>query len=449
MPKVAKAFSNGSELVSLRTKVNQTLSRLDKFQDKKKKNKTRLQTVRQDIVDSIKDMRGKINERLDVIEKGSLAELDNQIAKLDKELESNIDSCARFREQTQKLLDDIECYGEQFESFAFATSKLCEEKLANVEDLLVSFPEQEYQLEFISNTQIEKLLSSLDTFGSFNITPDFLQSSDTDHVYEVVGRQTVNVRQRGDKQKCYITGLCQLPGGPTALVDNQNKKVKLLDSSTYAVVAEVELPQYPFDICNTTGTELAVTVSQLKDLNWVRHEVHFLNTRNEKLTRTNIVQFSHPCCGIVHASGHLYVSNGTGLYIYTLAGQPVKKVYEVAEETIWGFTLSYDERMIYITNWWKNLLLTLDNTGQHVSTLRGVELKRPCGICMSGRGTVFVCGKESNVVCQVNREGSHIVTTLAASSEGIHSPASLWYHRRTQQLFVGQHDDHVMILKLK
>ncbi|XP_052778738.1 uncharacterized protein LOC128216209 [Mya arenaria] len=138
-------------------------------------------------------------------------------------------------------------------------------------------------------------------------------------------------------------------GEPPIYIGRQQHKVKLLDQE-YRVVDHCDVPEYPYDVCHIGGNEVAVCVNNNKD-------------------------------------------NGTALYVYTMEGEVVKKLYEdkIGEYTVLRIALSNDGKTIYITNKSNNQLITLDNLGNKLATFIDPDLRRPYGVHATTAGYVFVC----------------------------------------------------------
>lgn len=122
--------------------------------------------------------------------------------------------------------------------------------------------------------------------------------------------------------------MCQLPEGQVAIVDFDNKKVMLLSSFQYSVIAELELPSNPRDICSISGEELVVTVCQVVENELEMSELHFIKVVRGRLSRSLCKQIDHYCNSVAFNNGQLYVSSAEALYEYSLSGMKMKKLYE-------------------------------------------------------------------------------------------------------------------------
>lgn len=155
--------------------------------------------------------------------------------------------------------------------------------------------------------------------------------------------------------------------------------------------------------------------------------------------------------GIAYYNDQLFVGSNTALYVYSLSGKKIKKLYEDISGgvTVNRFSLSVGGSIIYITKWDKNLLLTLDISRKQLSTITDSELQGPQGVCVADNSSVFVSGQNSHTILQVDKKGRRKITTLATQDDGVNLPQTLCYDRKTHTLLVGQVNDNLLALTLE
>lgn len=433
-----------------------TQKKLTQVRDKRTNNTKLLQKARDGIKSSFKDLRKKIVQLVDNMEKRSLDEMERLLTSLESKVEADTSCCSQSLDKIQNMLTQMQKLGKDCETFAFECMKKCQEETIKAETLLVEIIEEDYQIKFIPDLQIEKYLSSLELLGTFCVTPYLPTTKNSikvpeDHIYTIEKKQAYNLRTVEDDESCVITGVCQLPDGNIAVTDWPNSKVKLLNSSTFSVLAQLNMPPNPCDICHTTGLQLAVALYEMSDGKFKRNEIHIVRAQNGGLSRERTIKLSHGCAGINYQAGKLYVSFRDALYTYNMSGQNLQKLYEdrSSDAFVFRFCMSDDGNRIYMTSMIKEILLTLDNTGRQLSSLNHPDLKNPTGICMADNGTVFVCGFQTNSILQVDASGKKKMATVASETDGVNDPKSLYYNRQKQQLLVGLHDDNLLVLKLK
>lgn len=223
--------------------------------------------------------------------------------------------------------------------------------------------------------------------------------------------------------------------------------------SAFSVLHQLDLPADPQDICHMTGTVVAVTISlparKGKDNKvYQQGEIHFLDARNDTLILTRKVKLEHKCKGIAYNNGKLCVGSDAALYVYTDSGQLINKLFEFPNEAfVHSFSICNKKNRVYATDHAQNLLLTLDSSGNLLSTFSDDTLQWPTGVCVADNGIVFVCAQQSNKLLLINPAEAGKVYLLATNK--IHHPQSLWYDRKTWRLLVGQNDDNILVLKLQ
>ncbi|XP_052782028.1 uncharacterized protein LOC128218402 [Mya arenaria] len=179
------------------------------------------------------------------------------------------------------------------------------------------------------------------------------------------------------------------------------------------------------------------------------NSISVYKAQSSSLYKVRIKEDKYKC----HIAGicELYVGGKNDLYLYTTDGRLVKKIYEDKSKyiTVCRCAVSPDGERIYVTNPTAFKLITLDTSGQVLSTVEDPDLKQPTGLCVSPGGHVFVCGCISNTVVQVDPQGRRKLATLARETDGMCLPQSVWFIEKTSTLIVGQEDeDNITVLKL-
>ncbi|XP_052235319.1 uncharacterized protein LOC127847445 [Dreissena polymorpha] len=224
-----------------------------------------------------------------------------------------------------------------------------------------------------------------------------------------------------------------MPSDQVIVTDYHNKKVKLLNQQ-YNVSSYCDVSGMPWDICQITSSEVAVTLNK---------DVQFISINNGNLVSGRKISLQHAVYGIAHHNGVLYITSGTALYHYNMTGTLVKKLFEEAggSSTVLHCAVSPDGDKIYVTNYRQHKLLTLATDGTLISTFMDPELQNPRGVHVTPAGQVLVCGRISENVIQVDREGKKKLATLASQSDGLSKPFSVCYNTNTHQLIVGLYNN--------
>jgi len=238
-----------------------------------------------------------------------------------------------------------------------------------------------------------------------------------------------------------------LSNGEFLLSDTVNSKLKLLNSS-YQVMSTSDVPDWPQDVCSTGQREAAVTVNDNKD----RDEILLVRVKAGKIEQMKTIKLHHSSAGLAHHGGQLYVTTGTALHVYDMAGGQGRQLYsdKNGENTVHRCAVSPDGSRIYITNFYKHRLITLNKDGTTLSTLTHPELRHPVTPHVTAQGHVFVtCYLQDTVVQVIEKNNQQTVTTLAGEKNGLTSPRSVCFISNNSLLVSQLNNNNIVELKLK
>ncbi|KAH3753590.1 hypothetical protein DPMN_188230 [Dreissena polymorpha] len=388
----------------------------------------------------IQDMRKKLNAALDVLENTTLKELDENRTTMQTSLKKDVENCSRLKDDLQKLSEAVNGLCDKSKKeLEFIASRKCLDKIQESESYLKeNHVNVQSSMIFKANTDIEQYLSEQSSLGRIL---DSMQSltlkMNPDQVLTVKRRfnpieYTVSIPS-DTSQSFSIFGICIMPSDQVIVTDYHNKKVKLLNQQ-YNVSSYCDVSGMPWDICQITSSEVAVTLNK---------DVQFISINNGNLVSGRKISLQHAVYGIAHHNGVLYITSGTALYHYNMTGTLVKKLFEEAggSSTVFYCAVSPAGDKIYVTNTRQHKLLTLATDGTLISTFMDPELQNPRGVHVTPAGQVLVCGCISENVIQVDREGKKKLATLASQRDGLSSPGSVCYNTNTHQLIVGLYDN--------
>ena len=420
-------------------------------------NESRKKTIHKEsnqIIASIESFRQNINTILDELEQTTLHINKCWLKNRDNDTQAEVEKCQYMYDQLKALTEDIrtsiQCNNE---SCAFRSLKSCQMKTKDAETLLQNTLDDDISLTFTPNPDIEKFLTPLFTIGEITSNtyvtsnPSPVQTIPAvpevsgNHVYTVENVKKYSVHSKKDKTKCFVTGVCMLVYGTFVLTDSKNNTMKLL-SEKFTVLDRCEVHSQPLDLCHITDNEVAISCCNYVTSN----AIQFMKAKNRKLICTRTVNLDHNCRGITYHGGNLYVGSVDGLFVYTVAGSFVKKLYN---GDVVGVTCSSQGDKIYVTSGYDTNVTTLDYTGRILSTLETDDLNNPTGLTYLDNENIVVCGCESHTIVQVDKDGKRKLSTLATSSDGVFAPWSLYFNTKTRALIVGQTSDTILVMKLK
>ncbi|XP_052779587.1 uncharacterized protein LOC128216915 [Mya arenaria] len=446
IPDEAKGVQRNIEFQQIPKKIAEVQKQFEKMKEARLKNMTSLKKMRAAISDEIKTIRKNINEILDKIEKTTLQDLDGMIAEIEINLKKDIETCDKMTIELQNMIAAFQTKAKSSESKSYIAYRKSQGMISQANDHLRGISTIEcYNVTYQPNHLIEELLFSIKTFGAIEEQTVLTKQredphSDPNHVFSVAEYKEYNVKISDDKHPYVIRSVCEMPSGEFVIADFNNYKVKLLDKE-YRVLDHCDVPGDSWDVCHIDGNEVAVCVNS---------ELHFINASKGKLVTTRKLSFNHKCIAAAHHGGQLYISSGTALYVYTMSGRKVKKLYEdkYGGNTVRKCAISNDGKTIFITNREKHQLITLDNNGNKLALLTDPDMKGPTGVHVTPAGHVFVCCIDSDTVLQVDKDGKKKLATLARKEDGLYGPGDLLFSSSTSSLIVGGFKDTLLVIKL-
>ncbi|XP_052766129.1 uncharacterized protein LOC128207319 [Mya arenaria] len=413
-------------------------NRLNELKTDRMKYQDSLKDSYKNILVEIKALRKEINQILDKLEKKTVEQLDSMMEDLEKSIKDDLEACGHMDDQLKTLIEKLhQATGKNKDTIPYIGFRKCQSILSEANCLVQEIRVKE-EMKFKSDESVLPFLRNLKRF-------DIVESVFT-YVYRVQGLSHYKVRIKKDKNNCSIKGVCGLANGEMVIADYNNLRVKLLNRQ-YAVIDHCDLPSTPQHLCHTTDNVIAVAVSDFTTIN----EVHFLTVTKGKIQAMRKFTTDHCCHSIAHHKGHLYVGSSDGLYLYSMDGRLLKTIYEALScvRTVYSCAVSPSGKRIYVTNDYISKLLTLDKTGQVLFTVEYPDLKNPTGLFVSPIDYVFVCGRGSIAVVQVDMEGKQKVATVASEADGIICPQSVWFSGQTSTLIVGNYeDDDITVIQL-
>ncbi|XP_052283861.1 uncharacterized protein LOC127880588 isoform X1 [Dreissena polymorpha] len=435
-----KVKVQSTDFQKLSVSIKTILEEINKLEDNQKASIQYVQSSYDEQLYTIQETRQKINSALDTIEQKTLTEMKDILTKLQTSSKIAVDKCIRLRDELQQLRDAIQDISDKSKlELSFIATRKCMDKIQQSETYLKENSLQaKVSITFQPNHEIIQYLSKLSGLGQIeHSTQTLMGQGNPNKVITVQGKSEHNVNISSDSQKCSITAICVLPDRKVLVVDNDNANVKLLDQQ-YQVVSHWSATGWPVGMCEITPSEVAVTLD-CRDTN--THKVQFITVNNRQLVKGKKLQFQHTCSGIAFHQGDLYITSRTALYMYTLSGIFVSKMYEdtSGDLTVDRCAVSPTGDKLYINNYNKHKLLILARDGSVLVTFTDPAMACPTGVNVTPSGQVLVCGGlyPNYYIIQLDSEGKRKLATLATEKDGICNPWSVCYNRHTACIIVG------------
>ncbi|WAR11892.1 TRI33-like protein, partial [Mya arenaria] len=133
---LAKGIHKMADFKQLPSKVANVTTSLNQVREVRKKNQGSLKTSGKSMLTKIKDLRKKLNQLLDALEKKTVEQMDIVLANLNDTLEKDIDSCTSIHDQLKALMDTIQAQCKDDEPSSYISFRKCEKKMAEAKSLL-------------------------------------------------------------------------------------------------------------------------------------------------------------------------------------------------------------------------------------------------------------------------------------------------------------------------
>jgi len=448
IPDVAKGFKDTQEFKELQQRVSEIRKRLAHERQSRTENDAAVDKSGDKCLSQIQTLRQTFNVIFDRLERHTISEMERSKTSLRNNIQADVVQIDDVTEKLKMLTDALKYGSDTNEALSYIGFSKCDEVIFNVQLLLQTIANKDdFKMTFQPFKGLKEYLSSLEMLGEIICKGGEKPLPGPDHVFEVEKHVLHNVEVDDDKHRCGIIGIYRLANGEFLLSDNRNSKLKLLNSR-YQVMSTSDVPDYPQDVCSTGQREAAVAVDDGKD----RHEILLVRVKAGKIEQTRTIKCQHPCRGLAHHGGQLYVTTGTALYVYDMAGGQGRQLYsdKNGKITVARCAVSPDGSRIYITNFTHHQLITLNKDGTTLSTFTHPELRYPVTPHVTSQGHVFVtCDRQNSVVQVTEKNNQQTVTTLAGENNGLTKPLSLCFNSNNS-LLVGQFDnDNIVELKLE
>ena len=266
--------------------------------------------------------------------------------------------------------------------------------------------------------------------------------------YTVGSSRDIRVRLQSDKKTCDIWDMCLLSDGRILMLEDNNYKLKLIDSDLN-IVHYCDVPY--------THSSIPKCFSMINDTEAVMammdNHIQFVSVE-DKLELGKKIQMVYGCHGLVCSNGELYVSDAvTNIHVYTVDGQKLRTItsdlINVQGYSEW-LTVSNDGSRIYISSILYGIVCRDRLSGEAIWKVKDTDDNYYSGICVDRYNNVFVCRYGKNDVVQFSPDGQ-LIGVVVNESEGVCAPRSVkCIDEGKGRLIVGMDDsDAVKVFDLK
>ncbi|KAH3864952.1 uncharacterized protein LOC127866976 isoform X1 [Dreissena polymorpha] len=443
LPKVAKGVHTTAEFSTLPSRLQESLSFLDRkmfelseeeklIEDNADAVKTNIQYCRDEFVGIVDKLQQQSFEAVEILK----CSITNDIA-------SRKTQCAHYYNQLKSLYSVVEIDAVD-ETTAFIGLTKGRALLLRTRMLLKDI-DGRYRccIVFQHDTDLHKMLSKMQNLGTVK---------SVEHIFAVTEKSTVQMTSN-----CDITAIVELPCGDIVLADAANSNLMLLNNvwadaansnlmllnKSFQNLAVCTLPDIPLDMCAIGDTEIAVVTTG---------KVHFYLLQDGSLRSEKSIKVHKHSSGMAYFAGHLYVATMSTLIKYSIDGRQDKLLYKDTEAggqvAISRCAISREGQFIYVTGPDCPGLLVLDILGNKLTYVKTHDMVSPRGLHVAPGGQVFLCGKDSSIVLQLDRQQNRLVK-VAGGNDGLWSPQCVVLLNGKSLMIIGQEaTNSILVLRV-
>lgn len=145
-------------------------------------------------------------------------------------------------------------------------------------------------------------------------------------------------------------------------------------------------------------------------------------------------------------TGFLYVSDhSANVYVYNSSGECLRLICKNMSGTklfsnIFNMVLSNDGQYLYVADKNDGVIAVNLKTGNDIWRYSANDIGRVCDVCVDGEGSLFVCGRSSQNVLQLDKTGQKTIEVVSSAS-GISFPKTICFDTNRNKLVVTQEDN--------
>lgn len=431
VPDIAAESTDSETFGKVKDDVSRTVDNLDNVIDTCKTVLSELTTAKTSGLGIIAEFRKHLNTVLDDLEKRTSELLENKHKELASCVQKDVDKAGDLKKTAKDKLADFE-QSNGNASKKFICQCLGKQVVGDAETLAknVTKTTSKIRMYYKNDLSVSTYLSNLASFGTVR---------EQKRPYgKLKSKLKYDVTSDGDKDQCNIWGTCTTGNGNILLADNANNKLKLLDKTSYKMVATCSLNASPRSLCRRNNTDIGVSLSN--------KSVSFITT-DGGLEVKKTIQLEHNCFGLAMTYAEMYISDGSQkVYEYTLDGALLRTItQDPSGEALFtesrDITVSDDENKIHVADSRKGLV-TLNKDGKILWRYSGSELKGAYGVCTDGEGNLLVTGILSNNVLQFGTNGERL-GEIIKEADDLQSPVSVCYDKYNERVLVTKNGNFV------
>ncbi|XP_053384908.1 uncharacterized protein LOC123536777 isoform X2 [Mercenaria mercenaria] len=400
------------------------------------------------IIKEILNFRKEINERLDQLQQNIQKDVDKKKANDKKIIQTVLDECASISTDIKNLQSSLQANknarqnGQLYINIKRAECKINSDAVKKTDEHLAK---SDMQYSFERNADLENMLSKRDTFGKLNLSSSLVVPTKKKiykEKYTLTYKEDINIRTKSDKSNCYITGCAVLSTNKLVLADIYNRKLKVVDIQSKAVIEEKGLNSALWDIAVMPRDHIAVTISDERAI--------YLMSTSGQLSEVKKIPVKCKCMGITYHQDHLYVvcQSPNSVLVLDTKGNVQNTIslnndiFNVPQYIV----VSEDSRHIYISDFDNNCIVSITLQGDVAAVYKHGELEGPEGMVMLDDGSLLVCsfyypGRIHHM--------SGDLKQVQIMTDRLSGPKSICYSHHHDEVYIGCRNDQLKVFSIK
>ena len=374
--------------------------------------------------DEVRSFREEINSELDRMEESTLGDIDEYERKEKEVIEEHIKTCSTgvYRlESSGRTLEESK--SASINTNIFIYNLQLSKVIDNLSTIVDHINKEASEPEITFVRRADWIKSSTFILGEVKCKSLPKQRKAIADM-KIASSTAVSVTLSSDKNPM-ITGALFLPTDELFLCDNTNRKIKLLDRKLI-LKEHIQLDGSPWDVSNYDNKSVIITRPGDKMLQFIRVSPTLESGQSVKLDKS--------CYGVAFHRGHIYVSFKDGeVSELDQSGITKRSIGQTHREPLY-LTVSAHERM-YIATAIASKLLCWSLEGKQIFEYTDSDLKSSLGMYLDSDGSTLVCGRLSNNVHLVDKNGKKLKIILS-TKDGIRIPYTVSYRLSDQTLVV-------------
>ncbi|XP_033745674.1 uncharacterized protein LOC117331185 [Pecten maximus] len=404
---------------------------------------------------SLTDLRRKINERFDQLQKELTDRLTNSFKKEKENLDISKLKCERLMfamhntltSSTDAALKDDTVGTICLFKRGQAELESCKELIKELEEsskstrlsheydskILTLGTKKGINMGMIAVHQLQRKLPS-----TLNCTPFYER--------QLKKTKRLNIKVASDENNCCALSVLLLSGGRIVVGDYANKKVKLFTENG-KFQCEVGMADEPCDLCRIDENTVAVTLTNSQTI----CVVNVVDLTLTLASEIEIPDITGKCLGITYSRNSFIVGTETTLYGVSKNGGEATKLRAIESRCL---HLASNQKNGHVfasiaTSVFDQIAVTRLSDGTHTDVLKVGVVDATTGINVDREGNVYVCGRISGNVIQLSGDGTN-VRELLTSSDGIENlrAISVWDYTLVITSESSDQQNFVNVLKL-